>query len=400
MPKAPDRRGWRDRGAGITGAASITGPTGITGGPTVVPLLVPKPVPPQVADLRGLPALMPFTRPEQKRWVGWKYEWVQKPRGDGKWTKVPYRLDGRKAANNRPAEWSRYEEVWERYLSGRFDGIGMMLLGLDGFGAIDLDDVRDRETGALLPWAEGVVRCGSYCEVTPSMEGVRVLGDWTGGKVHRNGPHPHGAKFELFSNCERFITFTGMSPDGTCWGDIDGTFGGLLALLEKKVANGHDVEIVTSIDVETLPDDVGELIKDGTVDGEKVRSRGPKFMSVIRALKQRGHGFESVLALLGAHPGGVQSKYLAKGRLDKELRRAWEKIAVVPANLPVIVVEGGSRPKNADAGIKALRNAEVPFYRRDKSLVRVAVIEAKSADGKGSKSRPSHRLDCPRSGAP
>ena len=58
-------------------------------------------------------------------------------------------------------------------------------------------------------------------------------------------------KFELFSNCERFVTFTGMSPDGTCWGDIDGTFGGLLALLEKKVANGHDVEIVTSIDVET-----------------------------------------------------------------------------------------------------------------------------------------------------
>ena len=172
-----------------------------------------KPTPPQCADLRLLSALAPLTRAEHVRWVGWRYEWVEKPGKSGEWTKVPYQLDGdHKAANNRPREWSRYQDIWEQYQAGKFDGVGMMLLGLDGFAAIDLDHVRDTQTGAVMPWvSELIAGCGSYCEITPSLEGLRVLGGWAGGKVHRNGPHPGGGKFELFADCERYITFTGLA---------------------------------------------------------------------------------------------------------------------------------------------------------------------------------------------
>jgi Family of unknown function (DUF5906) len=284
-----------------------------------------KPVAPPVADLRGLPALEPRTRPEHRRWVVWKYEWVVKKTGEGKWTKIPYQPGGKKAASTRPDEWSTYAEVWRRYLAGGYDGIGMMLLGLQDFGAIDLDKVRDPGTGAFLPWAEGVVRCGSYCEITPSGKGARVLGGWTGGKAHRNGPHREGGGFELFSDCERFITFTGMSSDGARWGNIDETFGGLLAILDRK-PNGHDpIGVVdVEIDTETLSAALAELITDGTEDGKDVEQRGPKFMAAVASLRRQGHSFESVFELLLKHPEGVQSKYA--GRLKKELERVWKKL--------------------------------------------------------------------------
>jgi hypothetical protein len=137
-----------------------------------------------------------------------------------------------------------------------------------------------------------------------------------------------------------------------------------------------------AIDVDKLPPIIAELIVEGTAYRSKVRSRGPKFMSVVRYLRQQGYNFASVLALLEEHPNGVQSKYLDEGRLDKELERVWDKIEDAVTDLPKILVAGGSRAKNADEAIRVLHAAKVPFYRRDTDLVRVAVINAKSADGK------------------
>ena len=288
----------------------------------------PKPVPPQCADLRLLPALAPLTRAEYVRWVGWRYELVEKPGKSGKWTKVPYQLSGAKAANNRPREWSRYRDIWEQYRAGRFHGVGMMLLGLDGFAAIDLDHVRDPQTGAALPWvSELIADCGSYCEITPSMEGLRVLGGWMGGKVHRNGPHPGGGKFELFADCERYITFTGLANGSAdCWGDITVCFNGLLARLPAApVLNVETVsDGATAIDIETLSLLAIELITKGTIDGGPIEHRGTVFAKIARELHGRGHGFEAALTLLAKYPDGVQAKY--GGRLRKELSRIWGKL--------------------------------------------------------------------------
>jgi Family of unknown function (DUF5906) len=291
----------------------------------------PKPIPPRCADLRQLPALSRFTADGHVRWVLWRYEWVEKPGKTGKWTKVPYQLNGHKAASNRPREWSRYGDVWEKFngrVTNGFDGIGMVLLGLSDFAAIDLDKVRDRQTGALLPWAEEIANCGSYCEVTPSMAGLRVLGSWAGGKVHRNGPHPGGGSFELFADCERFITFTGLANGSAeSWGDISPEASDLLALLDGRrgdaEANGAGIGSGESIDVQTLSRLAIEAIVYGTIDGQPVKKRGPQLAKVARELYDRGHTLDASLDLLTRHPNGIQAKY--GSRLRKQLEGLWRK---------------------------------------------------------------------------
>lgn len=49
---------------------------------------------------------------------------------------------------------------------------------------------------------------------------------------------------------------------------------------------------------------------------------------------------------------------------------------------PVITVFSGLRHKAADAGLEALAAARVPFYQRDKAMVRAAMSKAKTSDGK------------------
>jgi hypothetical protein len=49
--------------------------------------------------------------------------------------------------------------------------------------------------------------------------------------------------------------------------------------------------------------------------------------------------------------------------------------------LPTIEVKGGNRHLAADEGLAALAKAGVPFYRRDRSLVRVCRVQGKASDG-------------------
>jgi hypothetical protein len=52
-----------------------------------------------------------------------------------------------------------------------------------------------------------------------------------------------------------------------------------------------------------------------------------------------------------------------------------------PAKLPTIIVQAGKRHVAADAGLAALRNAKVPFYRREKELVRILRVQLKLSNG-------------------
>jgi putative DNA primase/helicase len=152
----------------------------------------------------------------------------------------------------------------------------------------------------------------------------------------------------------------------------------------RKGANGaaddpdFDPGEAQPIDLQTLPLMIVELITHGTLDGVKIRKRGPHFMRVVRRLHK--FGFASALTLLAEHPNGVQGKYIEGGRLETELRRVWDKVETLD-NRPTIVVSGGKRHENADAGIDALQQAESGLYRRDKQLARVAIVTAKGSDG-------------------
>ena len=165
----------------------------------------------------------------QRRWLIWRKE---TGRG-GRSTKVPYRADypSSRASSNDPATWCSLETAMRVYSEGSADGIAFALLG-SGIAAFDLDDCRDTRSGVLHQFAQRLVdRCSSYAEITPSREGIRILGKASGPKIHRKFAIANGASVEVYRDCERFITVTGEQIAPACdrLADID-------TVLDKVVA--------------------------------------------------------------------------------------------------------------------------------------------------------------------
>src|SRR5690242_9584019 len=94
-------------------------------------------------DLGNIPAELRA----EPRWCLWKLVWKTRKGGGGKWDKPPYQPNGRAASSTDPTTWSSFEAVADAYRKGGFDGIGYMLG--DGNAGIDLDDVRDPDTGEI-----------------------------------------------------------------------------------------------------------------------------------------------------------------------------------------------------------------------------------------------------------
>jgi putative DNA primase/helicase len=147
---------------------------------------------------------------EHKRWLIWR--WEQKDNGE--WTKVPYQghATSRHADTTDPKTWCYVKSAMLAYTEGRCDGIGYVLTDGDISG-IDIDDCRNATTGELHPWAaEQITRSNSYVEVTPSNEGVRIIGLSNGG-IPLNNPYtvPNtNVSGELYRRpAGRFITITG-----------------------------------------------------------------------------------------------------------------------------------------------------------------------------------------------
>jgi hypothetical protein len=298
-----------------------------------------QPAAPQPVEIRDIPALAGLTDPKHVRWVAWDYEWIPGRNGKhGKWTKVPKQPDGRNARSNDPKTWHSYDDIWPLVARGQFGGIGLMLLGLPGdfLAMVDLDDCRDPQTGTFIPWTERLIHdSGSYAEITPSGCGARLIGSAAEiGKIHRRKTHPKGGAFELFIDCERFVTVTGHAVNGVDrLADITPQFRELMALLDAKPGNGSQPgdtgndDGAEHIDLETLSPVIVELLTLGTLDGAAVKKRGPAFLRVVRYLRIKGHSFAAILALFQAHPNGVHSKYAT--RLETELQRAWNKISEI-----------------------------------------------------------------------
>lgn len=257
------------------------------------------------------------------RWVGWRWEPDKKRLG--KLTKVPRQVSGQLARNNDPATWSTAGEVAGAARSKRFDGIGLMLLGIGSFAALDLDKVRDPETGAVLPWAEEAIRWGSYAELTPSGTGFRVLGRVAPDETprHRKLPHPDGGEVEFYVNIPsgRYITVSANRVDGTP--DALHDIGSLVAKLWADVnpeepKKGLDFGRSPSGDLQSLPRWVQDYITHGGTG-----DRSGDFQSAVNHLRSRGWTFDAALHLFEEHPSGPASKY--QGRLKRELRRSWDK---------------------------------------------------------------------------
>jgi primase-polymerase (primpol)-like protein len=143
------------------------------------------------------------------QWVLWR--WEQRPdktTGDLKWTKPPFQPNGKYASSTKRDTWGSFDEVLTAYNQDRFDGIGIVLTLKLGIVGVDLDHCRDRETGAIEPWAQAIVdKLDSYTEVTPSGTGLRVF---LYGKLPLKGRKR--GNVEMY-NDGRFLTLTGHPLD-------------------------------------------------------------------------------------------------------------------------------------------------------------------------------------------
>src|SRR5262249_23858737 len=164
-------------------------------GMTTRPIIV---LPPALAGFIKLP-----------RWVIWR--WVTNK--DGKRTKPPYqgRAPSKHASSTNQSTWCDLNTAILAYCEGKADGIGLVLSS-SNISAFDLDHCRNAATGEIEPWALKLIeRSGSYCELTPSNEGVRIIGLATGDKLHRKFtvPNANGMSCELYRKADRYITITG-----------------------------------------------------------------------------------------------------------------------------------------------------------------------------------------------
>src|SRR5262245_47668357 len=168
----------------------------------------------------------------EMRWVVWR--WII--RKNGKRTKPPFqgRYPSRFASSTKPETWSDFDTCVKTYNTKKVDGIGYALAGSD-VAAIDIDDCRDKDTGVLHPWAAALVnRAQSYCEVTPSLQGLRIIGRCKGAGVHRKFNVIDGVSCELYRVADRYITITGQQiGEITELANIDWLIDELLTELEE-----------------------------------------------------------------------------------------------------------------------------------------------------------------------
>jgi putative DNA primase/helicase len=171
-----------------------------------------------------LPDGIPTALKERPQWVVWRYTWnSDKKRKDGsgemgEWDKPPFDVHtGCYASSTDRSTWATFEEALDAYQRGGWDGIGFLSLPEDYLGTIDLDDCRDRKTGAVKPWAAQIVaRLATYTEVSPSGTGLRIV--CKGRKPDRKRSKktlPDGA-IEIYDGLTsagkpggRYLTFTG-----------------------------------------------------------------------------------------------------------------------------------------------------------------------------------------------
>lgn len=132
-----------------------------------------------------------------KQWVLWKYEDI----GAAKPTKVPYQSNGQHADATNPNTWSSFDDTFNTFQYGGYDGIGFVFSHSDPYCFIDLDDAEGDDT-ILQRHLKVYHEFNTYAEVSPSGKGLHLI---CKGKV------PAGrrrSKIEIYPHA-RYATMTG-----------------------------------------------------------------------------------------------------------------------------------------------------------------------------------------------
>jgi hypothetical protein len=349
-------------------------------------------------DLSHLPhALLPLTRMEH--WVLWCWQ-ARTSKGQVKWTKPPYQIGNPKrlAKSNQPSTWGSYEDAVPIVAAGNSDGIGFQLNG-SHIAAVDLDHVRDMATGEITPRAKELITeaanvGGVYIEVTVSGTGIRFIGlSNNAEEIHRKYTldPTTGEAIELYRNCARYITVSGLItdlPPCPVLDVVDGFFERLQARFDVPVQSRA---VMTSFDFD-LNDagpqqiDYEDLIQNGVNEGE----RSEEFARVVWHPSGQGKSAEEIVEEIARHPAGIGRKYA--GRLQAEVDRSYAKwqthrrnaalgsptvVASVP--WPQIRIIPGELPRVVNEAEDALLLLGREVYQRGGVLVRPQLVPIKAS---------------------
>jgi hypothetical protein len=344
------------------------------------------------ADLSNLPkALQNLT--EQRRWVVWPWELRKRKNGAAAWTKPPHQCRNPKTAakSNDPNTWGTYDAAVAAVTAGLADGIGYMLKNSE-IAAADLDHVRDAQSGALAGWAERLCAeadgLGLYREITVSGCGLRFIGLSQGGELHRKFTfnRKSGAGIELYRNCARYITISGLQEGNPPCEDM-GPIGDYLDTLLARF-DGQPIANETIFDLNaagTQTDYYQDIIKNGVPEGE----RSEKFQEVIWYLASIGWTIEQIVEELAKHPNGIGCKY--SNRLLAEVTRSFGKwqshrrtsatgsSVGAGAPWPQIRIKPGEIPRVVSEAEDALLLLSREIYQRGGLVVRPVLTTFKSS---------------------
>lgn len=175
-------------------------------------------------DFDGIPAELTAV----KQWVLWRLDPPKKEGSD--WRKVPYCITGKKAESNDPGTWTVFQAAKKMYgyqIERKrepgdswppYSGVGYVLSRERLDVGIDLDDVRNPETGEVLPKAQALLDViGTYAEVSPSGTGFKIFARGTlpdNARCSYADYFGPGTKLEMFDH-GRYFTVTGAHVAGT-----------------------------------------------------------------------------------------------------------------------------------------------------------------------------------------
>jgi putative DNA primase/helicase len=151
---------------------------------------------------------IPITLKKIPRWVLWRLVEVGQD-SSKRWSKLPLQSNGSAASSNNPNTWCDFLHAQEAYESGRFDGVGFVFDGSDGFVGVDLDDCID-EHGAISDEASQILeKVEGYAEVSPSGTGLKIFTRASLETAHVD----HEKGLEIYPK-GRYFTVTGHEISG------------------------------------------------------------------------------------------------------------------------------------------------------------------------------------------
>ena len=287
---------------------------------------------------------------ERPQWAVWR--WTQRP--DGTWQKPPFMATqpGWHASTKDSTTWSDYGTALAAVQAGHADGVSYILTADDPFAAIDLDHCREVDTCSIDVWAQNFLHRGrfSYSEVTPSGDGCRIWGLADGDAIHKKFTLEIDGKqiaAELFRRTHKALTVTGYTLDpairqltnidkALTWALV---WGG-----RRKAATAEAAAKTASVDGKGFNggdgsgysvDQIEQFVREGAPE---IANRSELFHTIVGHYVGCGWDVEKIFAHLQQFPDGIGSKYLAEGRLSREVVRSAEKFGA--ASLPIFDANG------------------------------------------------------------